>query len=109
MIFALFYTGTAYLTSYGTSPTGAALSRTLVLSIGIGAGSAMAAGIVLSTIASDRLGRRALVMLTSGAAVVWLLLLFPLLNTRTPIAFGVSVIVTLTLMVAGPRELIHIV
>ena len=98
MIFALFYTGTAYLTSYGTSPTGAALSRTLVLSIGIVAGAAMAAGVVLSAIASDRFGRRALVMLTSGAAVVWSLLLFPLLNTRTPIAFGVSVIITLTLM-----------
>ncbi|MBV9058637.1 MAG: MHS family MFS transporter [Pseudonocardiales bacterium] len=98
MIFALFYTGTTYLTSYGTSPTGAALSRALVLSIGIGAGAAMAAGVILSAIASDRLGRRIVVMLTCGAAVVWSLLLFPLLNTRTPIAFGVSVIVTLTMM-----------
>lgn len=98
MIFALFYTGTTYLTSYGTSPTGAALSRALVLSIGIGAGAAMAAGVILSAIASDRLGRRTVVMLTCGAAVVWSLLLFPLLNTRTPIAFGVSVIVTLTMM-----------
>lgn len=98
MIFALFYTGTTYLTSYGTSPTGAALSRALVLSIGIGAGAAMAAGVILSAIVSDRLGRRTVVMLTCGAAVVWSLLLFPLLNTRTPIAFGVSVIVTLTMM-----------
>jgi metabolite-proton symporter len=98
MIFALFYTGTTYLTSYGTSPTGAALSRALVLSIGIGAGAAMAAGVILSAVASDRLGRRAVVMLAGGAAVVWSLLLFPLLNTRTPIAFGVSVIVTLALM-----------
>jgi MFS family permease len=98
MIFALFYTGTTYLTSYGTSPAGAALSRNLVLSIGIGAGAALAAGVILSAIASDRLGRRAVVMLACGAAVVWSLLLFPLLNTRTPIAFGVSVVVTLTLM-----------
>jgi MFS family permease len=98
MIFALFYTGTTYLTSYGTSHTGAALSRNLVLSIGIGAGAALAAGVILSAIASDRLGRRAVVMLACGAAVVWSLLLFPLLNTRTPIAFGVSVVVTLTLM-----------
>jgi MFS family permease len=98
MIFALFYTGTTYLTSYGTSSTGAALSRTLVLSIGIGAGVAMAIGVILSAIASDRLGRRAMVMLPCGAAVVWSLLLFPLLNMHTPIAFGVSVIVTVTLM-----------
>jgi MFS family permease len=95
---ALFYTGTAYLTSYGTSPTGGALSRTLVLSIGIGAGVAMAAGVILSAIASERLGRRAVVMLACSAAVVWSLLLFPLLNTRIPIVFGVSVIVTLTLI-----------
>ncbi|HZS20406.1 MAG TPA: MFS transporter [Pseudonocardiaceae bacterium] len=98
MIFALFYIGTTYLTSYGTSPTGAALGRTLVLSIGISAGAAMAAGVILSAIGSDRLGRRVVVMLTCSAAVVWSLLLFPLLNTRIPIAFGVSVIVTLTLM-----------
>jgi MFS family permease len=98
MIFALFYIDTTYLTSYGTSPTGAALGRTLVLSIGISAGAAMAAGVILSAIGSDRLGRWVVVMLTCSAAVVWSLLLFPLLNTRIPIAFGVSVIVTLTLM-----------
>jgi MFS family permease len=97
MIFALFYTGTTYLTSYGTSPTGAALSRTLVLSIGVGAGMAAAAGVIASAISSDRIGRRAVVMLSCSAAVVWSLLLFPLLNIRTPSAFAVSVIITLTL------------
>ncbi|HKS52394.1 MAG TPA: MFS transporter [Pseudonocardiaceae bacterium] len=98
MIFALFYIGTTYLTSYGTSPKGADLSRTLVLSIGIGAGIAMAAGVIASAIAADRLGRRAVVVLCCGAAVVWSLLLFPLLSLHSPIAFGISVIVTLALM-----------
>jgi len=98
MIFALFYIGTTYLTSYGTSPKGAGLSRNLVLSIGIGAGIAMAAGVIASAIAADRLGRRAVVVLCCGAAVVWSLLLFPLLSIHTPIAFGISVIVTLALM-----------
>jgi metabolite-proton symporter len=98
MIFALFYIGTTYLTSYGTSPKGAGLSRTLVLSIGIGAGIAMAAGVIASAIAADRLGRRAVVVLCCGAAVVWSLLLFPLLSLHSPAAFGISVIVTLALM-----------
>jgi MFS family permease len=47
VMFALFYTGSTYLTSYGTSPTGAALSRTLVLSLGIVAAAALAGGISL--------------------------------------------------------------
>ncbi|MDQ3761221.1 MAG: MHS family MFS transporter [Actinomycetota bacterium] len=97
-IFALFYTGTTYLTSYGTSPTGAALTRTVVLSFGIVAGVAMAVGVVLSAISSDRFGRRTVVMLSCGGAAVWSLLLFPLLDTRSPVAFSLGVIVTLGLM-----------
>ncbi|HEX6403983.1 MAG TPA: MFS transporter [Pseudonocardiaceae bacterium] len=97
-MFALFYIGTTYLISYGTSPKGAGLSRTLVLSIGIGEGIAMAAGVIASAIAADRFGRRAVVVLCCGAAVVWSLLLFPLLSIHSPIAFGISVIVTLALM-----------
>jgi MFS family permease len=97
-IFALFYTGTTYLTSYGTSPKGAGLTRALVLSIDIGAGIAMAAGVIASAIVADWLGRRAVVVLCCGAAVVWSLLLFPLLSIHSPTAFGISVIVTLALM-----------
>jgi MFS family permease len=77
IMFALFYTGTTYLTSYGTSPAGAGLSRTLVLSLGIVAAVSMATGIIASAIASDRFGRRALIMLSCGAAAVWSLVLFP--------------------------------
>jgi MFS family permease len=97
-VFALFYIGTTYLTSYGTSPKGAGLTRTLVLSIGIGAGITMAAGVIASAIAADWLGRRAVVVACCGAAVVWSLLLFPVLSIHSPIAFGISVIVTLALM-----------
>jgi MFS family permease len=98
IMFALFYTGTSYLTSYGTSSTGPALDRTLVLSIGIVAGAAMALGVVASAISSDRFGRRSLIMLFSGGAVMWSLLLFPLLDTHSPVAFGVGMAVTLGLM-----------
>ncbi len=101
VMFALFYTGSTYLTSYGTSPTGAALSRTLVLSLGIVAAAALAGGISLSAITSDRFGRRALIMLSCGTAAVWSLLLFPLLDTRSPVAFAVGMIATLGLMGLG--------
>jgi metabolite-proton symporter len=98
IMFALFYTGTTYLTSYGTSPAGAGLSRTLVLSLGIVAAVSMATGIITSAIASDRFGRRVLIMLSCGAAAVWSLVLFPLLDTRSAMAFTVGVIITLWLM-----------
>lgn len=98
VMFALFYTGTTYLTSYGTSPTGAALSRTLVLSLGIVAAAAMALGIIISTISSDRFGRRPLIMFSCGAAAVWSLLLFPLLGRHSPVTFAVGLIVTMGIM-----------
>ncbi|MGH3801872.1 MAG: MFS transporter [Pseudonocardiaceae bacterium] len=97
IMFALGYTGTTFLTSYGTSPTGAALSRTLVLSLGIVGGAATALGIILSAIYSDRFGRRTLIMASCAGAVVWSLLLFPLLDTGSPVAFAVGLIVTLGL------------
>jgi MFS family permease len=97
IMFSLFYTGTTYLTSYGTSPTGAGLSRTLVLSIELVAGAVTALITALSAISSDRFGRRTLIMAACAAAAVWSLLLFPLLGTRSPVAFGVGVIVTVGL------------
>jgi MFS family permease len=100
-MFTLFYTGTTYLTSYGTSPTGAALSRTLVLSLGIAAGAATALGVIVSSIAADRFGRRTVIMLACGGAAVWSLLLFPLLGTHSPVAFAVGMIVTVGLQGLG--------
>ncbi|MBV9141324.1 MAG: MHS family MFS transporter [Pseudonocardiales bacterium] len=101
IMFALFYTGTTYLTSYGTSPTGAALSRTLVLSLEIVVGAVMVLSTALSAVSSDRLGRRTLIMAFCVGAAVWSLLLFPLLDTRSPVAFGVGVIVTVGLQGVG--------
>lgn len=95
MMFALFYTGTIYLTNYGASSTGGALSRTLVLSLGIVAGAAMALAVVVSAISSDRFGRRGLIMAACASAAVWSLLLFPLLGTHSPVAFAIALIVTL--------------
>jgi MFS family permease len=90
-----------YLISYGTSPTGAALSRTLVLSLGIVAAAANTLTVILSAIYSDRFGRRTLIMLCCGGAAVWSLLLFPLLDMRSPVTFAIALIVTLGLQGLG--------
>jgi MFS family permease len=97
VMFALFYTGSTYLTSYGTNPAGAALSRTLVLSLGIVAGAVTALSTSLSAISSDRFGRRTLIMASCASAAVWSLLLFPLLDTHSPVTFGIAMIVTVGL------------
>jgi len=97
VMFALFYTGTTYLISYGTSPTGPALSRTLMLSLEIVAGAVTALSTITSAISSDWFGRRTLILASCAGAAVWSLLLFPLLDTRSPVAFGIGLIVTVGL------------
>jgi metabolite-proton symporter len=95
MLFAFFYMGTAYLTSYGTNPEGAGLSRPAVLGIGIGASVFFAVAIAVSGIVSDRFGRRRVIMTSCAAGVVWALVLFPLLDTGTAVAFAIGLTVTL--------------
>ncbi|RZQ60161.1 MFS transporter [Amycolatopsis suaedae] len=97
MLFAFFYMGTAYLTSYGTNPNGAGLSRPVVLGIGIGAAvlfglTTMAAGML-----SDRFGRRNVIRVSCVAGIVWALVLFPLLDTGSATAFAVGLSGTLVI------------
>ncbi|WP_245720038.1 MFS transporter [Nocardia uniformis] len=94
-LFAFFYMGTAYLTSYGTKTLG--FDRPFVLIVGIGAAVAFGAAIIVSALYSDRLGRRRVLMVSSGLAIGWALLLFPLLDTGTPVAFAIGVVGTLTI------------
>ncbi|MBC3194942.1 MHS family MFS transporter [Pseudonocardia sp. C8] len=97
MLFAFFYMGTAYLTAYGTKPEGAALPRPVVLSLGIVAAVIFAAAIVISGILSDRFGRRNVIRVSCVAAIVWALVLFPLLDTGSALAFGIGLSVTLVI------------
>ena len=87
IMFAFFYMGTAYLTSYATSNLG--FSRPFVLVVG--------AAIILSALYSDRVGRRRVIMISCAFAVVWALALFPLLDTGSPIAFVIGMVVTLSI------------
>lgn len=98
-LFAFFYIGTAYLTSYGTAVLG--FSRAFVLSTGLAAGLIFGVAIGLSATFSDRLGRRRVIMGACIVAVPWSLMLFPLLGTGSPVAFVCAVSVTLALFGVG--------
>ncbi|GEL17750.1 MFS transporter [Pseudonocardia asaccharolytica] len=97
MLFAFFYMGTAYLTSYGTNPNGTGLSRPVVLTLGIAAAVVFGLVIVAAGIWSDRIGRRGVIMTSCALGAVWALVLFPLLDTGSAVAFGIGLTVTLAI------------
>jgi MFS family permease len=97
MLFAFFYLGTAYLTSYGTSPHGAGLPRPVVLAIGVGAAVVFGVAIVVSGVLSDRFGRRKVIMTSCGIGIGWALVLFPLLDTGSVFAFAAGLTITLVI------------
>lgn len=97
MLFAFFYMGTAYLTSYGTNPDGAALSRPVVLGIGIVVAVVFGIAIVVAGVLSDRFGRRNVIRTSCVAGIVWALVLFPLLDTGSATAFAIGLSVTMVI------------
>jgi metabolite-proton symporter len=95
MLFAFFYIGTAYLTSYGATVIG--LTRAQVLTTGLVASVVFGATIALSGIWSDRVGRRRVVAVSCALSVPWGLLLFPIIDRGGPVAFAVGLIGTLAI------------
>jgi metabolite-proton symporter len=93
--FAIFYLGTTFLTSYGTSPHGLGLSRPTVLGLGVVAGVVFGVVTALSALLSDRVGRRALLVWGNLACVAAALVIFPILDIGTPWAFGLGLVVTM--------------
>ncbi|WP_344262888.1 MFS transporter [Streptomyces sodiiphilus] len=81
--YLLFYTATTYCLAYGTTALG--ISRDTMLVASLAAVAFLVAGTWLSAVASDRYGRRPLILAGSAAAAGWGLLLFPLLDTRAPV------------------------
>ncbi len=88
MVFAFFYLAASYLTSYGTSTLG--LERTNVLAIGILVGLVFAGATMLGAVYSDRIGRRQVIVQANIAAVVWALVLFPILNIGSIVTFAIG-------------------
>jgi MFS family permease len=97
MLFGFFYIGSVYLTSYaGPKPPPAThvgvlgLARPTILACGIAASVAGAAVVALSALFSDRVGRRRVILVGNLVAIVWGLVLFPLMQPGSALLFGVG-------------------
>lgn len=94
-LFALFYTGTAFLTNYGTGAL--EFSRTEILAMGMGASVVFGIVTVFAAVASDRIGRMRIIKTVVVVSVPWVLLLFPLIDTGSTVAMFVGITGTLVL------------
>ncbi|SFG52860.1 Sugar phosphate permease [Streptomyces mirabilis] len=110
--FALTYIGGTYLVSYGTAVL--ELPRTFVLAMAMVGGLTISAGVVLGAVLSDRIGRRWVIVGAASVAVVWALVLFPILDqgSRAVFAIGVPVTMFISGVATGPQgaflsELFH--
>jgi MFS family permease len=96
-VFAFFYIGVTYLTSYGTQEL--ELPRTTVLAWGIVGGLVFAATTIVGAILSDRVGRRKMIIIGNASAIVAGVIAFPILDIGTSWAFGLGL--SLVLGVVG--------
>lgn len=86
--YGLFYTATTYCLAYSTGTLG--VSRNTMLGLSLVACLFLAAGTWLAATRSDGAGRRKLVLVGAGLAVVWGLVLFPLLDTEQPVLMALA-------------------
>ncbi|MFI7632541.1 MFS transporter [Nonomuraea sp. NPDC049400] len=100
--YTLFYTATTYCLAYGT--TTLKIPKTTMLALTMIGVVFMGAGTVVSAMVSDRLGRRRTLIAGTGAAVVWGLVMFPLMETGSVFLTGVALAGALGLMglIFGP-------
>ncbi|MFA6300376.1 MAG: MFS transporter [Nocardioides sp.] len=93
ILFASFYLGVSYLTSYGTAELG--LDRTTVLTANIVAGTVFALTTIVSATLSDRFGRRNLIMLGNLVATLWALVVFQVIGSTGGVTFTLALCVTM--------------
>lgn len=102
-LFAFFYIGTSFLTSYGSSVL--KLDRSEVLLAGVITSVFFALATVGSGILSDRIGRRGTLLLAGVVGLVWSLVMFPVLDMGQTAEGGSFLFFTIgvigTLVVAG--------
>jgi MFS family permease len=92
-VFAFFYIGVTYLTSYGTAQLG--LPRPTVLAMGIVGGLVFAATTIAGAILSDRFGRRRMVVIGNAVSVLGAVVAFPVIDIGTAASFGTGLSVVL--------------
>lgn len=92
-VFAFFYIGVTYLTSYGTQQLG--LARPTVLAMGIIGGLVFAATTIAGAILSDRIGRRRMVIIGNALSVVGGVIAFPIIDLGTAASFGLGLSIVL--------------
>ncbi|ROZ52889.1 MFS transporter [Rhodococcus sp. WS1] len=96
-MFSLFYVATAFLAAYGTNTLG--FSRNQVLVVGLLAGVCYATATAVSSVMSDRVGRKRMLVGAQIVGVAWAMLLFPIIGTGSYVGYAVAVCITTT--VAG--------
>ncbi|MFE4684011.1 MFS transporter [Streptomyces sp. NPDC056721] len=90
---AFTYLGATYFANLGTGQLG--LTRNTVLGAGIVGGLCWAFGVVVGATASDRFGRRPVLLTATAGAVVWALLVFSLLESASAGEYLLLLCVTL--------------
>ncbi|MGW7411845.1 MFS transporter [Streptomyces sp. NPDC054863] len=86
--YGLFYTATTYCLSYATTTLG--VPRNTMLGLSMVACLFLAAGTWIAATRSDAGGRRKLILVGCGLAVVWGLVIFPLLDTGQPVLIALA-------------------
>ncbi|MFF3494234.1 MFS transporter [Streptomyces sp. NPDC002795] len=86
--YGLFYTATTYCLAYGTTTLG--VPRSTMLAVSLVACLFLAAGTWLAATRSDARGRRKTVLAGSVLAIVWGLVLFPLMDTEKPVLIALA-------------------
>jgi len=94
---AFTYLGATYFANLGTTQLG--LTRNTVLVAGIVGGLCWALGVVVGATASDRVGRRPVLLVATGTAVVWALLVFPILASASGGVY--LLLLCVTMLIAG--------
>jgi MFS family permease len=94
--YALFYTATTYCLSYATTVLGVGQIQMLI--IVMLAVVTLGLATVASSILADRVGRRRVVMIACAIAILWGLLIFPLLDTKSYFLMWLALAGCLTLM-----------
>lgn len=91
----LLYVANAFITNYGNTQLG--LSQNSVLLVSTIAGLFFATFTVVSSVISDRWGRRRVIGWTQVVGAVWCLMLFPILNLATFPTYLIALMVTMTI------------